>query len=275
MSHSKVVATGIICMAVIGSVIIYAKKDYFFAKNSQVAENIPTNVIGSSPQISNGDDWRKTLANISLATNSPVQIIASQNNGADSGSGDTLTDQISKQFFSLYLKEKKNGVTIDQNEAMNIANKTINNLNLTLQAKKYEIKDIKITQDVSKTARDKYAKALLSAANQSSAKNIADTLGILEIAIKSQNDTDLAKMDSIIKGYQDIISSTLLIEVPRDNVPSHMVYLNTLSSILNDVQGMRQFLVDPMTGYIAFSNYQSHTIKLAVVMNNMNTYFTH
>lgn len=271
MFNSKVTATLIICLALIMSVIIYTKKDYFFAQKAISPEISVTATVVSEPLASS--DWRKTFINISSATASPIQIIASQKMEGEDDSNN-ITSKISKEFFALYLQDKKNGVAIDQKEASNIASKVINNLNLNSQAKKYGIDDIKTTKDTSKISKDQYAKALL-AATGGKIINGLDDLGIVSGAVTNQSETELAKLDPVIKKYQDVIKKTLAITVPIDNIGKHLVYLNTLSQSLYDVQGMRKLLNDPITGYVTFTSYQKDIIKLSVVMNDMNNYFSH
>lgn len=279
MSHQKVFATLIICLALVASVVIYAKKDYFFGQKLAVSSNTTSGSIVSETNLTTqnpiNDDWRKTLINISSATNSPIQIITSQSSGANNGDDNTLTSQISKQFFALYLQDKKNGVTIDRNEAMNIANKTLSTLDVTSLAKHYGINDIKISQDVSSTNREKYRQQLIDTVNKNSLEDIFALNGLIIVssAVQNKNEVALAKLDPIIKNYQSLIKDTLAVIVPRDNIGNHLVYLNTLSSILYEMRGMKQILSDPIIGYLNFSNYQKDSIKLAVVIENMTKYF--
>ncbi len=279
MNHTRVIATLIICVALLTSVTVYAKKDFLFGQkpaqaSSFVVDNSVTSTTDTSVNTSNAD-WRKTLVNLNVATDTSVQIIASQAASTDTNAQDnTLTAQMSKEFFSLYLADKKNGVTIDQNEAMNIANQTLNNLNITNQGKQYGIKDIKVIQDSSNPAMAAYEQALLGAIKNNSSPNAKDPIAIISAGTTSQNDADLAPLDPIIKNYEGAIHDILLIPIPVKALGYHLVYLNTLSDLTSDIQSMRQILTDPVTGYVGFSNYQKDIVALQLAINNMNVHFS-
>lgn len=270
MPHSKVTATLIISLAVITSTVIYAKKDYFFGPKTTAQAQV---VVETPHQINTpaDTDWQKMLTSSVGTDQSPVQIITPDSTSTTDDN--SLTAQISKQFFSLYLQDKKNGVTIDQNEAFAIADQALNNVQTTSSAVQYTLKDVKITNDSSDTSMGVYEQGLLQAMNSNFKTSGPDVMTIVNQAIESGKDSDLAKLDPIIKSYQSAIHSILQVTVPSKAIGYHMVYLNTMSSLLYDLQGLRQVLTDPLMSYVAFTNFQKDTVKLNVVITSMNQAF--
>lgn len=267
MPHQKVIATFIVCIALLGSVLIVNYRNYIFGHTSPETSSIVASATTTTPIIR--DDWQKTLISITNSTSSRVQIIASQNSGT-SPDDNTITSQVSKMFFSYYLADQKNGVPIDQNEAINIANKTISQINYSEQAKKYTPADVKISEDSSVASIKAYEAQMIRVVQVNTPNT---TLGVLEILTKfseSKNQADLNKLDIYITSYQAILRDSLKVVVPRVALGHHIVYINTISSLLFDIQGMKQIATDPILGYVAFSNYQSDDAKLTLVIEKAN-----
>ena len=164
-------------------------------------------------------------------------------------------------------------MAIDQNEADKIAQEAISGISVLPNTKTYGTNDIRITADTSTASKIQYETAMAHTLTNSTLQNKQNEIAILSTATKSQNQTDLDKLDPIIAGYQKLIHETLLVTVPADNVGTHLVYLNALSAILSDINGLKQLLNDPVAGYVAFTLYQKDVTKLGLVSKTMNTYF--
>jgi hypothetical protein len=186
----------------------------------------------------------------------------------------TITDQISKEFFSEYLLAKKTNGTITQDDALAIANNTLSGLNITNDAKQYTVNDVRVIIDSSDPQIARYEDEIIAIIKKNTPKTAKFEIEILNEVTLSKDTTVLNQLDPIIKGYQGIVTETLSVVVPQKALGYHMVYLNTMSSILNDVRGFKYILSDPIRGYIAFTNYQKDTLKLKVVLEEANKYFS-
>ena len=274
MSHTRVIATGIICLAFIGSAFVYSKKSYLFEQlPGQNTPEVTAHDVSNQNLAGVGTDWKKTLEHFMQASTSPIAIITDASLDRSSPDDTSLTAQLSKQFFAGYMAAKQQGVAITPDTALQIANQSLANVSIPSTAKQYTVTDIHISSDTSESAKKIYGLALYTALKNNSPKSNQAELDIVSKAIASNSETDMKALDSIISGYSGLIRDTLKITVPQDAIGLDLVYINTLSAVLSDSQAMRNLFTDPMTGYIAFSAYQHDIEKLQVTVEKMNVYF--
>jgi hypothetical protein len=301
MAHSNVLVTLIICAGIVGSIIIVSKRppsQIPVEKNLQdiIAITDKTNesdtdndglkdweesLIGTNPsnsdtdgdkttdgdEISQGRDPKKTGPNDKTNTQNTQQYTA--------GLSDiTLTEQVSKDFFSRYIAVKQQNKDLTQEEAALIAQSVIQNVSVPVTMKLYTITDIKITNDTSTLSKNTYRDALVAALSKNSPKGIESELVLFTRALQTQKESDLLNMDLIIAGYKNIIKDTLQVSVPKNAIADHLIYLNALSAIYDDITYMRFILSDPIKAYSGFYNYQKDVLKLKISIENLETYFT-
>lgn len=302
MAHSKVLVTLIICIGIISSFAIVSKRLPSQTSNAQKNQNIVAindnttdsdtdsdglkdweeSLIGTDPQnpdtdndqttdgneISQGRDPRKPGPNDkNLAQN--TEGVAKNNLGSEID----LTEQVAKDFFSRYIAAKQQNKDLTQDEAALIAQSVIQNVAVPVTMRVYTIKDLRISQDTSVISKDAYQQSIANALNKNSPKNIENELIIFARALKSQKESDLLPMDLIIQGYKGIIADTLKATVPTTLVADHLLYLNTLSAIYDDLTYMRLILSDPIKAYAGFSNYQRDVLKLKITLENLGANF--
>lgn len=306
MAHQKVLVTLIVCIGIITSVFLVSKSKFN-------APAVPTNpqkadVLSNIDTIPNNDsdgdglkDWEESLIGTNPQNKDSDSDGTSDGDEIDQGrdpkktgpddknthqnattdtlsaniSGDvTLTEQASKEFFSRYVAAKQQNVTITQEEAALIAKSVIENTYTTPTVKIYTKNDISVITDSSELAKKTYAQALATAINKNSPKNTQHELTIFATALQSQKEVDIVKLDLIIQGYKGIINDTLKIKVPQDALAYHLMYLNSLSTIVDDLSYMRLIISDPIKAYAGFSNYQKDVLRLKISFENLNTYFT-
>lgn len=307
MAHQKVLVTLIICIGIIGSVFVISKtgnSQTKTEKNDTPKENIDLlatidktsdvdtdgdglkdweeSLIGTNPQLKDTDidgtsDGDEVTQNRDPKKKGPNDKNVAQNIGTSAGSlntsGTTLTEQVSKEFFSRYIAAKQQNINVSQEEAALIAQSVIQNTYITPTIKLYTKKDITLNTDTSESSKKAYAQALSTAINKNSPKNIQNELVIFTQTLQNQKESDLLKLDIIIKGYRGIITDTLKIRVPSDTLANHLIYLNSLSAIMDDISYMRLIISDPIKAYAGFSNYQRDALKLKIVLENLEKYF--
>lgn len=303
MAHQKVLVTLIICIGIISSVFVISK----IGNNSAGAVNKGNNqdllstidktpeadtdgdglkdweesLIGTNPQnkdtdgdgTSDGDevtasrDPKKAGPNDKASTEiSPLVVNAVETED------NTLTAQVSRNFFAQYLLAKKGGQEVTPEIAIEIAESVMQNIPVESNARQYEIKDIKVVPTTleSKTTYIGTFIRILKANPPQSKENEID---IVTKAIESQNLADIKKIEPILKAYKNILAETLKIPVPKDLVPDHMIYINALSSVYTDLSEMSLVLEDPMRGYIGYSHYQKDALVLKIGFEGIQKYF--
>lgn len=302
MPHSKVLATLIICVGIISSFAIVSKKLSSQTPTPQKSQRIIAIQDDTSNSDSDNDglkDWEESL----IGTNSQNpdtdgdgttdgDEISQERNPRTPGPNDknikntentekavdtsevTLTEQVAKDFFSRYIAAKQQNQNLTQEEAALIAQSVIQNVSVPTTVHIYTIKDLKITQDTSAVSKGNYQQSLATALSKNSPKNIENELVVFAKAIQSQKESDLLPMDLIIQGYKGIITDTLKATVPINTVADHLLYLNALSAIYDDLIYMRLILSDPVKAYAGYSNYQQDALRLKVISENLDKYFT-
>ncbi|MHB1316596.1 MAG: hypothetical protein ACYCZW_01930 [Minisyncoccota bacterium] len=302
MKHSKVLVTLIICIGIITSVFVISKNN---TNNTGVIEKKQNqdllSTVDTSPSVdTDGDglhDWEETLIgtdpknpdtdgdgtsdgdeikqNRDPRKTGPDDKNIIQNitqNKTDIYTENTLTEQVSKDFFNRYILAKQQNKNLTQQEAFSIAQSVIDNLSIPSTVVVYTTKNLIITQDISLSSKKTYAQNLSNAVNKNSPKNSESELIIFTRALQSQKESDLLKLDYIIKGYKGLIQDTLKIPVPQTGVADHLIYLNTLSAIYDDITYMRLIISDPIKAYAGFSNYQKDALRLGIAFENINAY---
>ena len=272
--QNKVISISIICLAIIASAFIYSHRATLFEPKSLSAQNSASltsagtgNTSGSTNATA---DWKQAVSNITVITPPSSQSLAA----ADAQSGNSTTDsnnltaQVSKNFFSLYLNDQKNGVAIDNTEATNIADQSLLNVPASsLQAKQYTATDLHIISDASRASLLAYGKSASSLVPKDIPQGSKDPLTIMSNA--TQGTGTLTSINPLIVGYQKLISDTLKIPVPFAVVGDVLVYLDTLSAIENDMTNMSKMFTDPMAGYGGFNNYAKGSIALMAIVQQM------
>lgn len=301
MTHSKVLVTLIICFGIIVSFAIISKKTPLYKTSTQAQKNIIAITDTSSDLDTDGDglkDWEESLigtdpknpdtdadgttdgkeitqgrdpkkAGPNDKANTEVSPLATN---TPSSEDDTLTAQVSRNFFGQYLLAKKGGQEVTPEKAFEIAELVMQNIPVESNAKQYQLKDITI---VPKTLESQtfYIETFIKILKANPPKSQENELEIITKAVESQNPADIKKLDLIIQAYKNILTETLKIPVPKDLVPDHMIYINALSSVYTDLSEMRLVLEDPMRGYIGYAHFQKDALVLKIGFEGIQKYF--
>lgn len=307
-THQRLIAVSIICMASILGAIVYKssekqKSDILIPTNG---ENILLDEPREEITLDDGDndglkDWQETLIGtdprkydtdgdntpdgeetkqnrdpLKKGPNDKLQdhsVLVAQNNDFQIKTKSNLTAQLAQDFLGQYLTKKSAGEEIDNTNIAEITESSLQNVVIDINPKKYSVKDIKITSDISKARKDRYARELQDAVIKKESYQNKNELTIIEDSLKTQKESAISPLDTIIADYDKTIANTLKIEVPTDAVPIHMVYLNNISSIKNDLTLIRDIVKDPVKGYGAFTQYKRDALKFRVIMDEFAKYF--
>ncbi len=300
MTHQKVLVTLIICIGIIGSVFVISKTGNSQTKteNTDITkENVDLlatidktsdadtdkdglkdweeSLIGTNPNLKDTDadgtgDGDEVTQNRDPRKKGPNDKNVAQNIVADVNINDeTLTERVSRDFFSRYLIAKQQNKDITPEEASLIAQQVVANIPGTIEAKVYGTKDITVTTDDSEQNRLAYAKKISDILVNNSPQFSENSLEIVGRIIQNPTGSDKKKLVTILASYKTILAKTLSVPVPTRVVPEHLVYINTLSSIYSNLAEIEQLTNDPIRGYVAYSHYSSFLIKISIAFENL------
>jgi hypothetical protein len=278
--HPKVLAVLIICGALVATTFVYAEKNTLFGTSVSSQNIVSVDNSSSVTDQTNPLAALETQNATGTVTVVDPNILAAVGPSGATSSASTLTARVAQELFARFTADEQNGATIDDTEASNIADQTIADNAPASEAKQYTTSDIQIGTDTSKPARIAYGNAMVAVLTKNETSKTS-VLGIMNtIVTDSQTNTDspatdnanLNQLNPIITSYHNIIAGILKIPVPQDNVGIHIVYLNTLSDILYDIQNMQQTFTDPVMAYVGLGNYQTDSVKLQTLSDQMAVY---
>lgn len=300
MAHQKVLVTLIICIGLVGSIFVISKTGNSQTKAKKTdtpKENVDLlatidktsdadtdgdglkdweeSLIGTNPQLKDTDadgtsDGDEVASNRDPRKKGPNDKNVAQNIVAETNLTDeTLTERVSRDFFSRYLIAKQQNKDITPEEASLIAQQVVANIPAVIETKEYGIKDITITPDNSEQSRLAYAKQMSDVLVNNSPQFTETSLEIVGRLIQNPTESDKKKLATILASYKTILSKTLTLAVPSTVVPEHLVYINTLSSIYSNLAEIEQLTNDPIRGYVAYSHYSSFLIKISIAFENL------
>lgn len=300
MTHQKVLVTLIICIGIIGSVFVISKtgnSQVKTEKNNSNQQNIDLlatidktsdadtdgdglkdweeSLIGTNPQMKDTDgdgtsDGDEVNQNRDPRKKGPNDKNIPQNVVVEANITDeTLTERVSRDFFSRYLIAKQQNKDITPEEAFLIAQQVVASIPGVIETKIYNTKDISITSNDSEQSRLAYAKQMSDILINNSPQFTENSLEIVGRIIQNPTESDRKKLATILASYKTILSKTLMITVPSRVVPEHLVYINTLSSIYSNLAEIEQLNNDPIKGYVAYSHYSNFLIKISIAFENL------
>lgn len=266
MPSRKIISILIVCLSIVLSI-------WFLSKNENgVISAIKTNsVVGVSDELRSysKDDWKKILISMEQGT---TTILTGQETSVYPDEG-TQTDLLSRDFMAQYLLLKQGGAEITAEQAIQIAKNTLSSEEYTqTTGVKYKDSDLNINPKTSKEIVQIYMNSINLSLINRSPKNLENELVILDKAVKSNKETDLAKLDPIIIGYRGLISDFLQISVPSDAVKIHLDFLNAMSNVLSNIEAMRQTFSDPVRSLAGASQYKQHAFDLSLALQRLNEY---
>ncbi len=260
----------ILCIAGIASVWILNKKP---GTGNLLAQKKDT-LISDTTVPDSENAWRNALLANSKYSTSTFENVSGSNSSTGDTTDNTLTAQLSKDFFSQYLVLKKSNGTVSAEEAVQIAKNTISDTAYTkATGKLYSTLDIHVNTQTSKEIVQTYAKAINASLKKNSPKKLENELVILDRAVKSGKESDLAQLDPIINGYKGLIRDLTSMSVPQDGVTVHLGFLNSVSNVLANIEAMRVTFSDPVRSFAGVSQYKQHALELAFAMQKLDLYF--
>jgi len=187
----------------------------------------------------------------------------------------TLTDQIGKDFMSQYLLSIQSGQTLTTDQATQIAANTLQSQDYTkATGVLYTVRDLHVGSQTNKETVVQYGNTIQQSLHIHTTGKLENEYDIVGHAVDKQDPTELNKLDPIIAGYKHIIATLVTMDVPADAVDVHLKFLNAVSNVLSNIEGMRETFNDPVRSFAAVSQYKPHALDLANAYKDLNAYIS-
>lgn len=256
----------IICCAIIVSTWILNRK--VETAKTLLKENAHVVAVAQAP-IESNQDWKKILTNISTTTKTFINLTKTP---ADDQT--TLTAQMSRDFMSQYLLLKKGGREISIADANQIASNVMSVPEYTQpSAAVYVASNLHITTSKTQDTYIGYKTTVNYMLKNRSLQIKDDPVTILTNTMKTENSSEIAKLDPLVATSKSLITDLLSVAVPIDAVKIHLDLINAVSSLSVNLESMRGVLNDPVKTMASISTYNQNILSFANALKNLNVYF--
>lgn len=96
-------------------------------------------------------------------------------------------------------------------------------------------------------------------------------LEIIDRALRTENTTELDKLEPIIIMYKNLRDQTLATPVPAGFEKQHLDLVNVYQAVYSTLKGMEQAFSDPVIALLRVQRYQDDASGLGIALQNMYT----
>lgn len=153
-----------------------------------------------------------------------------------------------------------------------IATRALGELEQATADKQYQAEEVTTTKDISPATLKQYGNAVMQITLNypSPYEVVGDEVEILESAWESEDETDLAKLDTHVEYMESVLSDTEDLTVPIIYLGTHLTLLNAYQAHLNDLKAMRAAFEDPLFTMVRL---RKHNANLEAIYNAYNTLY--
>jgi hypothetical protein len=196
--------------------------------------------------------------------------LKTQNKNADASGGAggtspvpenlTQTDKFSRELFSAVAALNEAG-TMDPATIDKLTNSLAEQIQNSAPRKVFTISDLKITNDDSISAVQKYYDTLNNTYKKYQFKK--GVLQVLQEFLKDENNIAvLSELDPIIDQVNKIINEVVKIEVPKSFALLHLDLLNSSERVVENISDIKLFDSDTVVAIGAITQYQKNSTAL-------------
>ena len=158
----------------------------------------------------------------------------------------TETDKFAAQFFQKYM-EMGGGQTLNDAQKQAIVQSILEERPIPKPPIKYGFSDIKVIDDESVGALRAYANATGDVFIKNALpKGTEHELVILQNAYNNDSESELSKLDPIIKSYEGIIADLLKIPAPKSLSDLHLQLIIASNAVKSSIEGMKLTFKDTL-----------------------------
>ena len=170
----------------------------------------------------------------------------------------TETDKFSRELFSTIVALNQAG-EIDEASADKLTESLAKEIKNSVPRKVFVLSDIKTTPDNSTTSVQTYLTNLDNINKKYPvSQNVLDILKEFVNDGENVNSEALSKLDIIIKQKSLTITDFAKMSVPQDLAQMHLDMLNALQRVVENIEDMQMFEVDPIVAMGAISKYEEN-----------------
>lgn len=100
-------------------------------------------------------------------------------------------------------------------------------------------------------------------------KKVLPELIILGQALQADDPKLLADLSVIQSGYTEMIARMLAVEVPEPLINQHLLLINSLQAVKDDVEGFKKAFDDPLVAYLRTKRYKADVEGLATALDGV------
>ncbi len=257
MPGNKVLSILVLSTAVIISVWLLNNQKTIVPKEKATQNLISINYADSGKNTN--DDWKKLLVNVNTK-NEPI-VDLTKKNEVDSKvlQDNTLTGQLAIDIFSRYILSAKGGQPVNTNTADQIAQSVLSSPNYTKgTGATYSESNLHIDQNNSRDNLVRYRDTMVSVLKKNLSKLDGDPSIIVNTAITQNDPSQLSKIDPFVVAAKGLLSDLLYMQTPSSVVKIHLEIVNSVSNGLENLEGMRNGINDPVKALSSVTMYAQH-----------------
>jgi len=211
------------------------------------------------PTDTDGDglrDWLEELTGTNPNLNDAARIASSTASSAPFVL-DTETKKFALSFFEeMMAQHGGNGLSPEETQA--VLAKSMKEFGALNQDRLYLRSDISILDDSSKGAVEAYGNKAgeVIVRGGSNPEKIEPELVLLGRALNTDDASHLADISKIRAGYETMQKNLLALEVPLPLLEEHLLLINSLTAVLDNVTAFEQAFKDPLVAYLRLKRYE-------------------
>jgi hypothetical protein len=206
----------------------------------------------------------------------PKDALASKDNPSATSTAPenlTLTDTFARDFFTQFMSLQQSGTKITADNANQIASDYLKNKTLpNISARQYSAADLSLT-DSDPTHLANYRDAITAVFGKYWPSGNTNELYIMQQAFTNSDTNALTGLSTIISAYQNTLSNTLALSVPKLAVSLHLNVINSLSTYIETLKMIQSAYTDPLSGLVGLNAYQNNQANVWVSLTNLRVYF--
>lgn len=168
----------------------------------------------------------------------------------------TETEKFSIEFFANYMTAYEQGKQLDQNEYEKLLEAYLEKATTISNIRFYGASDFKIINQentaVIKDYGNKIAEILMKKPGDTA---LESELLIIDRYNKSQDPSELEKLDPLIKKYTTLEDSLKNLSVPKTAIMLHIELINAISATKDGIEAMRIVSEDPLKAVVGINSY--------------------
>ena len=261
----------ILCLGIILAVWLVSRStEKINQLNTETKSGLaPIEIAETANQYTN-DDWKKLLVKLEPKDESVTSVVKSDDKVFDDT---TVTANLTRDVMSQYLSLKGGGKEVSTEDLNSIVEKTLTNPTYTkVEGAKYLTSNLKIDNENNPATVKNYKLLMADYIRKGFAQVKDDPYVIIINSTKSKKESDIAKLDPIIKVNKTVINQMLNITVPREAVSFHLNLLNSLSNTLADLESIRVLFSDPVRSLAGINSFDEHRTSLVASINAISLY---